>query len=96
MSKRRTRALGEALRIASESKTTGLALEPGAPHGVDQAGRAPAKLAPQLQRGQRKGRTGVVVYLDTDTHFQLKRMALEARCSLQALCTRGVMSLLSK
>ena len=80
MSKRRTRGLGEALRIAGESKTAGLALEPGPTHGVDQPGGAAARVASQRQRGQRKGRTGVVVYLDTDTHFELKRMVLESRC----------------
>ena len=96
MSKRRTRGLGEALRIAGESKTAGLALEPEPTHGVDQPGGAAAKPAPQQQRGRRKGRTGVVVYLDTDTHFELKRMALESRCSLQELCTRCLMSLLNK
>ena len=96
MSKRRTRGLGEALRIAGESKTTGIRLEPGPPEGIEQPAAAAARPAPQRQRGRRKGRTGVVVYLDTDTHFELKRMALEARCSLQELCTRGVMSLLNK
>ena len=96
MSKRRTRGLGEALRIAGESKTAGVRLEPGTPRQVGHADRAGATPGPQRQRGQRKGRTGVVVYLDTETHFKLKRMALEARCSLQELCTRGVTSLLTK
>ena len=66
------------------------------PQLVDPAGARAGRRAPQTQRGQRKGRTGVVVYLDTDTHFKLKRMALEARCSLQELCTRGLMRLLHK
>ena len=96
MSKRRTRNLGEALRIAGESKPGGVALQPAAPQLGDPTRATAAKPAAQPQRGQRKGRTGVVVYLDTDTHFELKRMALEARCSLQELCTRGVMSLLKK
>ena len=96
MSKRRTRDLGEALRIAGESTPAGAAIHPGAPQLVGAAGATAATRAAQPQRGQRKGRTGVVVYLDTDTHFELKRMALEARCSLQELCTRGVMSLLKK
>ena len=96
MSKRRTRGLGEALRIAGESKTAGIRLEPAVPQAVERPEAASTRTAPQRQRGQRKGRTGVVVYLDTDTHFELKRMALEARCSLQELCTRGVMNLLDK
>ena len=96
MSKRRTRGLGEALRIAGESKTPAVALGAGAPHGVDQRPAPPARVAPQQQRGQRKGRTGVVVYLDSNTHFELKRLALESRCSRQELCTRGVTSLLKK
>ena len=96
VSKRSTRGLGEALRIAGQSKTASLGLEPGPTHGVEQPGGPAMRPAPQRQRGQRRGRTGIVVYLENDTHFQLKRMALESRCSLQELCTRGVMSLLSK
>ena len=84
------------MRIAGESKPSIAGLRPAAPQLVDPAGSRAVRPAPQPQRGQRKGRTGVVVYVDTDTHFELKRMALEARCSLQELCTRGVMSLLRK
>ena len=37
-----------------------------------------------------------MVYVDSDTHYTLKRLALDTRCSLQQLCTQAVMKLVPR
>ena len=94
MSKRKTRDISDALDIAGARHGPATALPAGLPAAPPQVNKKSTTKQAERPRGLRKQRVGIVVYVDKETHYTLKRLALESECSLQELCTSAVMKLI--
>ncbi len=94
MSKRKPRDISDALEIAGARQGPATTLPGGLPAAPPQGDEKRAKKPTERPRGLRKQRVGIVVYVDRETHYTLKRLALENECSLQELCTSAVMKLI--
>ncbi len=78
MSKRKTRDILAALDIAGATQPPATATAAGLSHGSDTADETKSHRPGQRRRGLREQRVGIVVHVDKDTDYTLKRLALES------------------